>query len=257
MAKEENVSFDLAGRRALVTGASRGIGRSIALVLAQYGADVAVHYASRAADALQVVDEVKSLGRNACAVGGDLGELATPAKLYAEAVRQLGQIDILVLNASIQINEAWQKITAEQFDQQINVNLRASLLLMQLAIGPMQERKWGRVLAIGSVQQIKPAPQMCVYAASKCAQMSLVRNIARQVASDGVTVNNLSPGVVDTERNAHVMADAQNRAHVMKRIPVGFVGQPQDCAGAALLLCSDAGRYITGADVLVDGGWSF
>ena len=257
MAKEDMVSFDLTGRRALVTGASRGIGRSIALALAQYGADVAVHYATRQADALAVVEEVKSMGRKAVAVGGDLGEISTPAKIYAEALSQLGQIDILILNASVQFVETWQKITPEQFDQQINVNLRSSLTLMQLAIPPMQERKWGRVVAIGSVQQVKPAPNMSIYAASKSAQMSLVRTVSHSVARDGVTVNNISPGVVDTERNAAVMNDQQRRTWMLQHIPVGFVGQGGDCAGAAILLCSEAGRYMTGSDLLIDGGWSF
>ncbi len=251
--------FDLTNRRALVTGASRGIGRAIAIGLARHGASVAVHYASREAEANAVVKEIKGLGSKAVAVavGGNLAELDAPGRIFDQATSALGGIDILVLNASIQYREAWDKITPEQFEGQVNVNFRASLLLMQRAIPPMMQRKWGRVLAVGSVQQIKPNTVMAVYAGTKAAQMSLVRNIASQVAHAGVTVNNLAPGVIETERNADAMSDPKRVARLRELIKVGFIGQPEDCVGAALLLCSDAGRYITGADLLVDGGFSF
>ena len=112
------------------------------------------------------------------------------------------------------------------------------------------------MLAIGSVQEVKPHPQMAVYAGTKHAQMSLVHNIARQVARSGVTVNNLSPGVFDTDRNAESLAIPGTRERVASMVPVGFIAMPEDCAGTAVLLCSNAGRYITGADIRVDGGMS-
>lgn len=248
--------FDVTGRRALVTGASRGIGRAIAVALARHGAAVAVHYAAREEQAREVAREAQGLGVKAVCVRGDLARAEAPKQMFEETVKALGGIDILVLNASVQIREQWDKITPKQFDEQMNINFRSSLVLMQLAIPPMQQCKWGRVLAVGSVQQVKPHPQMAVYAATKAAQMSLVRNIARQVAGDGVTVNNMAPGVIETDRNADAFADATIKQKTQRAIPVGFIGQPDDCAGAALLLCSDAGRYITGSDLLVDGGWS-
>lgn len=248
--------FSLNGRNALITGASRGIGRAIALGFARHGANVAIHYATRTEDASAVAAEAAACGTKAITIAGDLADPAAPDRIYQSATDQFGRLDILVLNASVQFRENWQTITPEQFDQQISVNLRSSLRLMQLAIPPMQQRKWGRVLAIGSVQQVKPHRQMAVYAATKNAQLALVRNIAAQVAPDGVTVNNLAPGVIATERNAIAFEDPEMRPRILANIRVGFAGQPEDCVGAALLLCSDAGRYITGSDFLVDGGWS-
>ena len=118
----------------------------------------------------------------------------------------------------------------------------------------MLERKWGRILTIGSIQEAKPHPQMLAYAASKAAQTSIVTNLARQFASEGVTVNNLAPGVIVTDRNSAALSDASYSAAVLDRIPARAFGAAEDCAGAALLLCSPASRYITGSSLYVDGG---
>ncbi len=248
--------FDLRGRRALITGSSRGIGRAIALALARHGADIAVHYASREQQAIEVAEEAKKFGVKAITVGGDLADASAPRSIHDQVVAQLGGIDILILNASVQYRQPWNNITLEQFHHQVNVNFLSTLLFMQLAIPPMQQRGWGRVVAVGSVQEVKPHKQMAVYAATKQAQRSLVRNIAAQVSGSGVTVNNLSPGVFATDRNAEPLSDPAIRERVIAGIPTGFIAGPEDAAGAALLLCSDAGRYITGADIRVDGGMS-
>lgn len=253
---DNNAPFSLQGRTALITGSSRGIGRAIALAFARHGANVAIHYAARAEAAEEVASQARVFGVTAATVGGNLAEAPAAAAVYSKAVAALGGVDILVLNASVQHRRPWNEITLAEFDEQVNLNLRASLLLMQLAIPSMSERRWGRVLAVGSVQQTVPSPEMAIYAATKCAQLSLVRNIAKQVSETGVTVNNLAPGFIQTERNAQVMTDPARASRVQSRIAVGFTGQPDDCVGAALLLCSDAGRYITGADFYVDGGWS-
>src|SRR5690606_8212256 len=117
-------------------------------------------------------------------------------------------------------------------------------------------RRWGRVLTIGSVQEFTPHPQMLVYAATKCAQTSMAVNLAKQVAPFGVTVHALAPGVIETHRNKGRLADDAYRKTVLGWIPLGFIAEPEDCVGPALLLCSDAGRYITGANYVVDGGMS-
>jgi NAD(P)-dependent dehydrogenase (short-subunit alcohol dehydrogenase family) len=119
----------------------------------------------------------------------------------------------------------------------------------------MMERGWGRVVTLGSIQQVKPHPAMLVYAGHKLAQLSMARNLALQVAHTGVTVNNLAPGAILTERNAGPLSDPANRARTEDRIPLGRLGAPDDLVGAALLLCSEAGRYMTGVDLFVDGGW--
>jgi NAD(P)-dependent dehydrogenase (short-subunit alcohol dehydrogenase family) len=248
--------FNLKGRTALVTGSARGIGKAIVLALAEAGADVVVHGVSNPAVTQQVAQEAAAFGVRAYAVQADMADPAGPRQLHEQAVQRLGRIDILVPNASVQIRRNWADISRDEFDLQVNVNLRATLQLIQLALPGMVERGWGRVLVVGSVQQVKPSPQMLVYAATKAALSNMVRNLAKQVAPHGVTVNNLAPGVFDTDRNADVMSDAELYASLKSRIPAGYFGEPSDCVGAALLLCSEAGRYITGADLLVDGGWA-
>jgi len=246
--------FDLTGRKALVTGASRGIGRAIALGLAEAGADVAIHCARRREDAARVAEEARALGGQPAVVVGDLGTADGAGAVVAQALDALGRVDILVANASVQTAQPWLEVTAEAFDRQVAVNLRATMELLQGVVPGMVERRWGRVLTIGSVQQVRPSPHLLVYAATKAAQLSLVQNLARQVGRQGVTVNNLAPGAIDTERNAATLATPGAREKWNALIPAGYVGQPEDCVGAALVLCSEAGRYVTGADWRVDGG---
>jgi len=246
--------FSLAGHTALITGSSRGIGRALALGFAQHGADVAVHCRSTIDQAQKVAAEVAAVGMRSCVVQADLADADAPRDLFDLTAAQLGLIDILVLNASLQIRKSWDEITLDEFELQVNVNWRASMALIQLALPGMIERGWGRILTVGSVQQAVPHPQMLVYAGTKAAQENMARNLAKQVAGTGVTVNNLAPGVIDTDRNKAVLSDPEYRKRVAEMIPVNFIGESEDCVGAALLLCSDAGRYITGVDLLVDGG---
>jgi glucose 1-dehydrogenase len=136
----------------------------------------------------------------------------------------------------------------------VAVNLDATRRLVAALTPGMVERGWGRVLAIGSVQEVKEHPLLLIYAGLKAAQTSMMRNLARQLGPRGVTCNTLAPGVIETERNRAVLADETYRAAVLNRIPLGHLGAPEHCVGAALLLCSEAGRYITGERLLVDGG---
>jgi glucose 1-dehydrogenase len=247
--------FDLSGRTALVTGSNRGIGKAILTGLAQQGANVVIHCASNVQQARALADELAPLGVRTCAVQADLAEADAPHRLFDAVMQHFEQVDILVLNASMQINHAWDEITHEEFAQQMAVNVRASLDLIRLFLPGMVAQGWGRVLTVGSVQQAKPHPRTLVYAASKEAQMSIVRNLARQYAARGITINNLAPGFIATDRNAQAMANADYIEQLLtERVPAGVVGQPEDCVGAALLLCSDAGKYITGINLLVDGG---
>ena len=247
--------FSLAGKTALVTGSSRGIGRAIVLGFAERGADVAVHYRGAEAEAQSAVEKASAFGVKARMFQGDLGQAGTAAPLFAEVTREFGRIDILVLNVSMQIRRPWTEVTPADFEVQMNTNLRSAMELMQLAVPGMVERGWGRVVTVGSVQEFRPHPEMLVYAATKSAQWNMAINVARQVAPYGVTVNNLCPGTIETDRNTEVLADAAYRARVLSHIPVQVLGQPEDCVGAALLLCSDAGRFITGIDLIVDGGF--
>jgi NAD(P)-dependent dehydrogenase (short-subunit alcohol dehydrogenase family) len=247
--------FRLDGRIALVTGARREIGRAIALALAAQGARVAVHHAGTAeetADAAGVVAEMHAGNAAAAAFAADFAEDNAGANLAKSVLAAFGQVDILVLNASIEILKDWTEITGAEFDRQISVNLHATLQLLQALVPPMAERGWGRVLTIGSIQQISPHPAMMVYAGSKAMQYNWAINIARQVGGRGVTVNNLAPGIIATARNRAQLAKDDGR--LLARVPVGRLGRPDDLVGAAMLLCSDAGSYINGANLFVDGG---
>lgn len=247
------MNFSLKGKKALVTGSSRGIGRSIALTLAEAGADLVIHGIKRGTAAGETLSQVEALGRNAVWMEEDLA--ANGGRGLGERVLlATGGVDILVLNASIQKKTDWDEVSRAESEEQLRANFLASLELAQVLVPPMRQNKWGRILCVGSVQQARPHPQMLVYAASKAAQMNLVLNLAQQLAPDGITVNNLAPGVILTDRNTGALADPGYAHRIRQSIPSGFFGEPRDCAGAALLLCSEEGRYITGQNLYVDGG---
>lgn len=246
--------LNLAGRRALVTGSSQGIGRAIALALAEFGADVMVHCARDVAKAETVRAEIERFGVRSGISVADLADPTAAHKIETETLAVLGTVDLLILNASVQIRKPWPEITLDEYRRQVDVNFGACLWLIQRFVPAMQSRRWGRVVTIGSVQQARPHPEMLVYSATKAALENLVRSLAPQLASDGITINNLAPGAIATGRNEQVLADEAYLRRVLAKIPAGFIGEPTDCAGLAVLLCSDAGRYITGQDIFVDGG---
>lgn len=246
--------FDLEGKKALVTGSSRGIGRALALGLAKNGADIIIHCASNTDKAKIVTDKIKEIGRESNYIAADLSSATGTEKLYNFICKEFGEIDILVLNASVQYRKNWLEIDSDQYDKQMRVNVKSSLELIQYFTPVMIDKGWGRIVTIGSVQQNKPHPDMLVYAASKMAQLSMVKNLSKQLAGKGITVNNLAPGVIDTDRNTEALADEDYLEILLKKIPADFIGQPEDCVGALLMLCSKAGRYITGEDIYIDGG---
>lgn len=246
------MDYSLYGKKALVTGSSRGIGSAIALELARGGADVIVHCSKPGAKADNIADQIKSMGRKSEVIVADL---TNPEKTIELAEKAAG-VDILVLNASMQIRKPWQEITVSEYIMQTNCNYLSSLLLMQRLSVPMQKKKWGRIVAIGSVQERKPHPQMLVYSSSKCAQTGLVQSLAVQLAKDGITVNTVAPGVIYTDRNIEALSNPEYAKQVTDSIPAGFYGQKEDITGTVRLLCSDFGRYITGQNIFIDGGKS-
>ena len=237
-------------KRALITGSSRGIGRAIALALADDGYEIVLHCAGNIAKAQEVKAIIEEKGGTAEILQADLCNLEDTARLAREA----GEIDVLVLNASLQIHNHWDVIPVADCMQQLNCNFVSSLLLIQSLVPHMQAKKWGRIVTIGSVQEQKPHPDMLVYSASKAAQTNMVHSLALQLAKDGITVNNVAPGVIYTDRNVEALSDEAYAKKVMSLIPVGFYGEPEDCAAMVKLLCSEQGRYITGQSIYVDGG---
>lgn len=240
------------GKRALVTGSSRGIGRAIAIALAADGYEVLIHCVGNMQKAEETRKLIERSGHSATVIQADLCNLDQTARLVAE----MGDIDALVLNASVQYRNKWEQISQDECRDQLNCNFISSLLLVQGAVPHMRTAGWGRVVTIGSVQEAKPHPDMLVYSASKAAQTNLMRSLALQLAKDGITVNNVAPGVIYTDRNTKALADPAYAQQVMDSIPVGFYGKPEDCAGVVSLLCSEKGRYITGQSIFVDGGKS-
>ena len=239
-------------KTALITGSTRGIGRAIAIRLAKEGYRVIIHGANN----LPKAEETKQI----ILQNGGSAEIILSDLTHVEGIRSLCEkvkaVDVLVLNASLQYRTPWQEISAEACYEQLNCNFAASLMLIQAVAEHMKQNKWGRIITIGSVQEAKPHPDMLVYSASKAAQTNMMRSLSLQLAADGITVNNVAPGVVDTDRNVAALSDPEYARKVVNTIPVGFYGQPEDVAGIVSLLCSEEGRYITGQSIYVDGGKS-
>ena len=244
------IMFDLTGKKALITGSTQGIGQAIAICLAEHGATVVIHGSSSIEKCRLASKPILDADGQVLYAIADLSCDGCAKRLYD----QTGNVDILVLNASIQIRKKWKDITPEEFDKQMHVNFKSSLEIIQLYEPFMRGKGWGRIVTIGSVQQVKPHRDMLVYAASKQAQMSMAINLSKQLAPYGITVNNLSPGVIDTPRNTEALSNQEYMTKIMNGIPCGYAGVAEDCTGAALLLCSKEGRYITGIDLIVDGG---
>lgn len=239
-------------KTALVTGSSRGIGRAIAIRLAQDGYKIFVHGAGNVAKAEETKEIIQKNGGQAEVIIADLCDIEQTKGI----IEKTGGIDALILNASLQYKTPWQEITAKACYEQLNCNFVSSMILIQNAAKFMKEKGWGRIVTIGSVQEAKPHPDMLVYSASKAAQTNMMKSLSLQLAKDGITVNNVAPGVIYTDRNVEALSDIEYAKKVTDSIPVGFYGKPEDCAGIVSLLCSEEGRYITGQSIYVDGGKS-
>ena len=235
-------------KTALVTGSTQGIGKAIAVRLVKSGFQVIVHCSGDIEKAERVKNEIGAHK----AVVGDLSDM----RQVAEIKEKTGPVDVLVLNASVQFKQKWQDISDNEIEKQLNVNVVSTLKLMQAYYPDMKEKGFGRIITIGSVNQYRQHPELSFYAATKCAVMSLVKNIAKEVAPFGVTVNNVSPGAIATPRNANLYNDEAARRKVEAQIPVGRFGKAEECAGIVAFLTSEDGEYITGADIKVDGGMS-
>ena len=247
-----NERFKAAGRRALVTGASSGIGRAIARGLHEMGAEIVLHHFGDAEGA----EETSRSVAGAAVFEADFTRPCAAARLGQEILSQCGAIDIVIANAAIERRVGWTAASDRHIADHISANLLSLIELCQTFIPPMQERGWGRVVAIGSVLAERPRAETLAYASAKAGQLVALRAIARDVARMGVTMNVVSPGAIEIEKNAARYADTSFRDAVVAKIPAGRPGLAEDVAGAVLFLCSGAAAYITGADIPVDGGWT-
>ncbi|MGC4030355.1 MAG: SDR family oxidoreductase [Tepidisphaeraceae bacterium] len=247
--------FCTSGRTALITGAARGIGLAMAEALAAGGAIVGIQDIDSAV-AREAADRINAAGGRAVAFGGDLADVAMPDRLAAEAVAAMGQVDILINNGSIQSQVSFAEQDLNRVRTEFEANIVAPMRLCQLLIPPMAERRWGRVINLGSIQGIRGNAHMAAYAISRAAMTNLTIGLAKKYGKQGVTVNCIAPGWYNTYRNEWDLKDEETKRDRGKWLPLGRLGEPQDCAGMCVLLCSRAGEYITGQTLYVDGGMS-
>ena len=240
--------FDLTGKTALVTGATQGIGFEIARCLAEHGAKVYVAGASNFEKCKTACEKIP----HSIPVCANLLRDDAVDSLY----EQTGDVDILVLNASIQHKERWDEFSMDQYEEIMNCNVKSSYWMIRKYTPAMKEKRWGRVVTLGSVNQYNQHPELSLYGVSKAAQMKMVKNIAPALAPFGVTVNNVAPGAIATPRNSAIFHNDELRKTVEAKIPCGRFGMPEDISPAVLLLCSNEGAYITGSDIVIDGGMS-
>ncbi len=239
-------------RVALVTGGSRGIGRAIAIELAHQGCSVAVNYTARADAAEEVVAAITEAGGTAVAVGADVSDADAVATMFEAVTEKLGRVTVLVNNAGITMDNLTMRMSEEEFDRVIAVNLKATFLCTKTALRGMLREKWGRIVNISSVAGISGNPGQANYAASKAGVIAMAKSVAKEVGSRGITVNAVAPGFIATDMTA-ALGDEANDA-VAGSIAVGRLGTPEEIAAAVAFLASDAAGYITGQTIVVDGG---
>jgi len=253
MSKYQGTPFDLTGRTALVTGGSRGLGKAMATIFAEAGADVML--ASRHAEELRPAAEsiAGATGRRVEFLVADMTDRADVARLAHSTAQRLGRIDILVNNAGANQPQAIDAITDEVWDRLVELNLNSCMALTRAVAPGMKSRGWGRIIHISSIMGLGSTAQRNAYSATKSALIGLARASALDLGPFGITVNCLAPGPFATEMPMSILSPAQQKV-LGDRTAMGRWGEPAELAGPALLLASEAGRYITGTVLVVDGG---
>jgi 3-oxoacyl-[acyl-carrier protein] reductase len=239
----------LNNRVALVTGASRGIGRAVAISLADAGAAVAVNYREKAADARDVAETIRKAGGRAMAIGADVSRAAEVTAMMLALEQELGPVDVLVNNAGIGLVRTVDDLTEEDFDRTIAVNLKSVFLCTQAVIPGMRARKWGRIVNISSGAARGAGGVGPHYNASKAGMEGMTRGYAARLVKDGITVNAVAPSLIETDMVRSGLASSA------ARIPLGRFGTPEECAQAVLMVIGNA--YMTGQTVALSGGLSF
>ncbi len=240
----------LAQKVAIVTGSGQGIDRAIALKLAEAGAAVVVNDINKAVE--EVAREIQALGQPSLAVTADVTSAADVARLAEETIARYGRVDILVNNAGIARDQLLMRMSEEDWDRVLEVDLKSVFLCTRAVLRQMLKQRWGRIISIASIVGLVGNPGQANYAAAKAGIIGFTRSIAKEVASRKITVNAIAPGFIDTEMTRNLAED--QRKELMARIPLGRLGSPDDVAEAVAFLASEKAGYITGQVLAVDGG---
>jgi NAD(P)-dependent dehydrogenase (short-subunit alcohol dehydrogenase family) len=247
----------LSGKTAIVTGARRGIGRAIALALVREGANVVVSDISQE-DCQKVVDEIEAMGRQALALKCDVSSSGDVDDMVKRTLAEFGRVDILVNNAGIMNFKPLLELTDEDWDRTLNVNLKGQFLCARSAAREMVKNKWGRIINIASISSGGCGiafPLIAHYTASKGGVIALTEALALELTPKGINVNAICPGAIDTDMAKGVKESGQLLAQVLARIPKGRLGRPEEIASLAVFLASGESDYISGAAIVIDGGW--
>jgi len=237
---------------AIVTGSGRGIGRAIALKLAEVGATVVVNDIGDAAPVEGVAEEIKAMNRQSLAILADVSSSPDVARLVEKTITTYGKVDILVNNAGIARDQLVMRMSDEDWDKVLSVNLKSVFLCTRAVLRHMAKQHWGRIISIASIVGVVGNPGQANYASAKAGIIGFTRTIAKEMASRGITANAIAPGFIDTEMTQQLKEDWKEE--LKRRIPLGYLGSPRDVAEAVAFLASEEARYITGQVLNVDGG---
>ncbi|KGM96967.1 3-ketoacyl-ACP reductase [Clostridium novyi A str. 4552] len=242
----------LTGKNAIVTGSSRGIGKAIAIKLAELGANIILNYRSDVASVEEVIREIESKGVKIIAIQGDISNFEDAKKIVDEAKEKLGSIDILVNNAGITKDTLLMRMKEEDFDKVIEVNLKGVFNCTKNVVPIMMKQRSGRIINISSVVGLSGNPGQSNYAAAKAGIIGFTKSVAKEIATRGITVNAVAPGFIKTDMT-DILSD-KVKDEIKKNIPLGRIGEGKDIANTVAFLASDMGAYITGQVISVDGG---
>ena len=249
-----NDILGLAGKVALVTGASRGIGRSVVELFAELGASVAVNYVRDVEAANEAVAKAKTRGIKAVAIQGDVSTLEDGSRVVKETLEHFGRLDFLICNAGIWEGDAVESMSEELWDRTIAINLKGTWTVCRAAVPVMKQQEFGRIVIVSSTAGQRGEAKVSNYAASKGGQISFTKSLAVELAPFGINVNCVAPGWVETDMNDGVFSDKARLESILQTIPLRKIGQPDELAAPIVFLCSKWASYITGEVLNVNGG---